>query len=322
MSEPAKKPGHAPESYTPKKPEIVNMVEGAQDVTDMQGAPQAAPLAGGNKILPNIRDINNGCEGKNYGLNDCMAFLMECQGEPELDYHLFGGITGDSLTMVYNRKPTTLCEYCVSGYLAGPEYIGSVFDAIGYAHTYVTAGQINADKAAYLRMVTESIDKGIPVLVKTNLKDVPGVKTDVITHFLFVGYEDGGKTLRLHWYSAEKIVSFDTTGEIPQDWIFVGEKKRDATVADIARSAFGKMSYWLTLPEKDGMFFGPQAFRAWAEDIENGRYDNESDMWGNYGVYACNMASNSCAAPHTLAHFARYTQYADLLDTVTRLYKK
>jgi hypothetical protein len=256
-----------------------------------------------------------------------MAFLMECLGEPELDYHLFAGVTGDSLTMVYNRKQTTYCAYCVSGFLAGPEFIVGVFEAIGYEHTYVAAEQVNADKAAYLQKLMAYIDKGIPILVKTNLKAVPVIEADCLTYCLVVGYEDGGKTLLLHWYSADKIVSFDTAGEIPQDWIFVGEKKRDATVADIARSAFGKMSYWLTLPEKDGMFFGPQAFRAWAEDIENGRYDhydNQQDLWSDYGVYVCNMASNSCAAPHTLAHFARHTQYAQevvclLLYTIVRL---
>ena len=295
MSEPLKKPTQAPESYTPKEvPAIIGMARQAHDIEEGPDAPASSSSGGGSNQLPDIRSIINGMEGKNYGLNDCLAFLMERLGRPELDYWLLTGVTGNDVAMVYNRNPATLCEYCVSGYLAGPEYIGSVFDAIGCAYSYATAVQINADKAKYLRMVTQSIDRGIPVLVKTNLKDVSGVETDVLTYCLLIGYEDGGNTLRFLWQDKAKLGAYDTTGEIKQDWIFcTGEKPGGITAAEIARNAVMNMSHWLTLPEKDGMLFGASAFRAWADDIETGRYDNESDLWGNYCVYVCSLATNS-----------------------------
>ncbi|MDD4474451.1 MAG: hypothetical protein PHV95_01495 [Eubacteriales bacterium] len=58
------------------------------------------------------------------------------------------------------------------------------------------------------------------------------------------------------------------------------------------------MSYWLTLPEHDGMFFGAAAYRAWADDIENGRFaDGNLPLWENYGVYVVNLATSGSGAP-------------------------
>lgn len=204
-----------------------------------------------SNVLTEIRGILQGCEGKNYGFDDCMAFLMERIGEtPKLDYWTFTGITGDGITQVYNKNASTLCEYCVSGYLAGPDYVSNIFDTIGYEHTYIKAEQINAGKPAFLQKLMDSIDKGIPVIVKTNLADVPGVKTDVLTHFLYVGYEDNGNTLLFLWEESATLKKYDTTGVIKQDWIFAGKKKNGIAFDQIIRNAVIKMPYWLTLPKR------------------------------------------------------------------------
>jgi len=58
----------------------------------------------------------------------------------------------------------------------------------------------------------------------------------------------------------------------------------------------------LTLPQlltkkTEGYCFGAEAFRSWAADIENGRFDGmkpeEFDPWYMYTVYVCNLATNS-----------------------------
>jgi len=50
MNDPAKKPGKQPESYQPKKPEMMKLLEEAQGQTEAQGASQAVPTAkGGGK---------------------------------------------------------------------------------------------------------------------------------------------------------------------------------------------------------------------------------------------------------------------------------
>ncbi|MDR1261865.1 MAG: hypothetical protein LBK46_00090 [Oscillospiraceae bacterium] len=280
-----------------------------------------------NKLL-NIRGIGDGMQGKNYIFDDIMAFLMERLGRPELDYWLFTGVTGDGVAMVYNRKPTTHCEYCVSGFLAGSRYVRSVFEAVGYGCDYITAAQVNMDKAAWLKKLMESIDKGIPVVVKTALSDMPAFPNDVGTYFLCVGYEDGGNALLFVSNSEGSLYKYHAAGKIRQDWIFVGEKVKEFTADEIVRAAAVNMTHWLSFPEKDGVFFGAQAFRAWADDIGSGRYDNESDMWGNYGVFFCNLATNSWAnnisdAPHAslLYKLAKLNpEYSDVRDKVAEQY--
>lgn len=280
-----------------------------------------------SNLLSNIRGIIDGGEGKNYALPDCMAFLMERLGESlELNYWLFAGITGDGLTQVYNKKHTTSCEYCVSGYLAGPEHTSYLFDSIGYEHNYITSEQINEDKTIYLDTLMSYIDRGLPVIVKTNKNTRPGFETDVLTYFLFVGYEEYGKTLLFIREDNATIFKYDTTDIIEQDWIFVGEKKRDIPLEDIVRNAVLKIPHWLTVPEKNGMFFGAQAFCAWADDIETGRYENEKNLWDNYGVYVANLATNagnSGNEPYLIKKFAEIApQHMDMCNQIQNLYVK
>jgi len=276
-----------------------------------------------DNFLRNIRGIANGMEGKNYPFDDCMAFMMECIGEsPQLDYWTFSWITGDGLTQIYDKNPSTLCEYCVSGFLAGKEHIHYVFNAIGYDYAYITAEQINGDKERYIQKVKEYIDKGIPVLVKTTMVDTPTANSE-FTYCLFVGYEDDGNVL-LYTNPYDKIVKYDTRNPVKQDWIFIGDKKQDVVYADLISEAVRKMRDWLTMPESDGKCYGAAAFRAWSGDVEDGRFENETDLWANYGVYFCNMATNAWAnnaidAPHaSLLHkFAELNpQFADMKDQI------
>ncbi|HNX13376.1 MAG TPA: hypothetical protein PK854_00815 [Oscillospiraceae bacterium] len=259
-----------------------------------------------NRLL-DIRGIANGMEGKNYPFDDCMAFIMERKslnegsGENQLDYWNFSWITGDGLTQIYDKNPSTLCEYCVSGFRAGEKHIRYVFDAIGYDYTYITAEQINSEKERYRQKVMAFIDKGIPVLVRTTMADTPTANSE-FTYCLFVGYEDNGNIL-LYTNPYDKIVRYETGNTVKQDWIFIGDKKHDVVYADLVFAAVKKMRIWLTLPESDGKCYGAAAFRAWADDVENERFENETDLWANYGVYFCSMATNAWAnniidAPH------------------------
>lgn len=276
-------------------------------------------------LLPAIRGIFDGYQGHNYGLPDCLAYVWERLNEGmQLTYWDFAAITGDSVAQVYNRNPSTRCEYCVSGFLAGEEHIGQVFDALGYGYTYATAEQINADKDAFLRKVTDYIDAGFPVLVKTAMANIPGWESDVGTYCPIVGYNDGGNTLLL-MVDLHRLVKYETGGEIKMDWIFIGDRLRDMTREELYLGAVKRISYWLTLPERDGMFFGTAAFRAWADDIEGGRYDdNTTDLWVDYSVYVCNLATTP-ALPYfmlkTLAEMrAEYADYLPLHDTINALF--
>ena len=261
--------------------------------------------------LRRIRPLWDGGKGYNYGLPDSVKFILErLQGLEKPDYWDIAAITGDSVAQVYNRNPATGCEYCVSGYLAGPEHIAYVFDALGYDCEYAPAGQINIDK------VVEYIDKGIPILVKTNIHDIPGWESDVGTYPLVIGYKNRGQTLRLH-VDGKTIIDYTLHENSKLDMIFIGEKKRDVTLEELYLQAIRKMPHWLRLPERGGMFFGAAAFRAWAEDIEAGRFEDETlPLWENYGIYVCNLAT-SPAIPY---YILKKLNYMALHDEIVRLF--
>ena len=85
------------------------------------------------KKIANNRPLLDGMKGHNYGLPDCMKFILECKGWGEKpDFWDIAAITGDTVAQVYNRNLTTSCEYCVSGYLARPENIKYVFDKTAF----------------------------------------------------------------------------------------------------------------------------------------------------------------------------------------------
>lgn len=93
------------------------------------------------------RTLLDGMLGHNYALPDCIKYIFECMNEhQELDFRTIAGITGDTATQVYNHNPSTRCEYCVSGYLAGKAYVTSVFDALGYDCEYAENEQIASNK--------------------------------------------------------------------------------------------------------------------------------------------------------------------------------
>ncbi|UVI27346.1 hypothetical protein [Paenibacillus spongiae] len=245
------------------------------------------------KQLSDIRNLFEGMKGHNFGLPDCIKFILErVGGHEELDFWNIAAITGDTVAQIYNHNLTTRCEYCVSGYLAGPEHIAYVFDVLGYSHEYVKAGRIIVDKTNYLRKIVEYINKGVPILVKSNLNDIPEWESDVGTYILIVGYENGGQTLKLLIHDTITI-DYEINDENKLDLIFIGEKQREVSLQEIYLKVIKKMPHWLTLPERNGMFFGASAYRVWADDIEAGRFEDESlGLWENYGVYVCNLATS------------------------------
>jgi len=244
--------------------------------------------------IPEIRELFEGMKGHNFALPDCVKFIMECLGHGDRpDYWDIAAITGDTVAQVYNRNESTRCDYSVSGYLAGREHVEYVFNAMGYDIEYVTADKVNADWETYRAKVVEYIDNGIPVLAVTNINYIPQWDSDVGTYCLAVGYMNGGDSLQLLVGGTVPII-YPVSGTSKLDLVFVGERTHEVSLEEIYVSAIKKLPHWLTMPERDGMFFGAAAFRAWADDVEAGRFaDLNIDMWANYGVYVCNLATSA-----------------------------
>jgi len=247
--------------------------------------------------LTDVRELWDGGKGHNFGLPDCIKFIQECYfWDEKPNFWDIAAITGDTVAQVYNRNDSSGCEYCVSGFLAGQKYLSCVFNTLGYNHEYVCASKIVADKAHYQRKIAEYIDNGIPVLVVTNINDIPAWHSDVGTYCLIIGYENDGQVLKLLVCNSG-VVYYEVSNDFKLDLVFVEGKQREVPIEELYISTIMKIPYWLSLPERDGMCFGAAAFRAWADDIEAGRFDNENlALWENYGVYVCNQAT-SCDLP-------------------------
>lgn len=245
-----------------------------------------------NNILPNIRRLNSGELGENYWFNGCAAYLFECLKEPDYDYWFFSGLTGDNLAQVCYRNEymgagITSCMYTDKN----SEYFENIFDKCGYASTFVSDKQLRKNKNMYVQTLMAYIDKGIPVIAFSNCGGPPWG--------LFAGYEEHGDVLLFLAGDKTEVGKIELEKAITDNgWIFIGEKKRQPSLAQIYRDVIADIPRLFTV-KNDKYCFGPEAFYVWADGIEKGRFDNitpeEFDNWTDHVCYVCSMATNgSC----------------------------
>ena len=239
--------------------------------------------------------IADGWKGENYHFNGAARYVMGCLGETNLaDYFLFAGVTGDSFTQVYSLSGVK--GACASDFYLGLRGLVSVFEKVGYAAESFSQRELQADRKRFLKKITDSIDKGVPVIW---LRPRDGA---------IVGYEANGNVLlylSLDKTEPERLVLDEVFLQAEQHknlmdrcgWIVVGQKKHDVSLKQIYRDAILQLPKLLTL-KTDEYVFGAEAFRAWANDIENGKFDKikPEEFNGNffaYEIYVVNLATNS-----------------------------
>ncbi|MDR0287012.1 MAG: hypothetical protein LBI03_04795, partial [Clostridiales bacterium] len=256
-----------------------------------------------NNMIPNIHQIVTIQHGENYWFNGCAKYVMECLGEKDYDYLFFAGLTGDNFAQIYAYNKGFRGDSATEYRMDEPSLIENVFEKCGFASTFVREKQLRDNKEMYLQTLIAYIDKDIPVIRYQ------------WTYGVFVGYEDYGKTL-LYLTSDKKEperISLDDALPVEvkdrewQDtvcgWIFVGEKKEQKDLKQIYRNVIDELPKLLTA-KTDKYCFGAEAFRTWAEDMENGRFDDMKpeefsewmERWMKYVCYICNLATNSGGA--------------------------
>lgn len=239
------------------------------------------------KMVPHIPKVFFNRSGENYHFNSAVRYVMDCIGEMKLaDYSLIAGITGDIFTQFYRIKGNF--GDSASDYYLGLRNFTSVLDRIGYAAESISIRELQSKKEQSIKKITASIDRGIPVIL------YHGGPTGVV-----VGYEGDGNTLlylRENMTEPDRLVldeNFfkneisDTSG-----WVIVGEKKREVSLKQIYRNVIIQLPKLLTM-KTDDYVFGAEAFRVWANDIENGKYDGINVDFFTYEVYVLNLATNS-----------------------------
>jgi hypothetical protein len=273
-----------------------------------------------NNIIPVIYRLVNEYDGENYWFNGCAKYVMECLGEKEYDYWFFAGLTGDLFTQHYSLtqfSADALTTYMMNEKPA--QYIEDIFARCGYAASYVSKKELLKNTGMYLQTLIAYIDKGVPVMTWGTLANQLGV---------FVGYEDNGKVLLYitgNMDQSERI-PLDKVLEDRADtggWIFVGDKKENRSLAELYREAIYAIPQHLSV-KTDTYCFGAEAFRAWARDIENGRFDRmtieEFDTWGYYTNYVCVLSSNGCCCHEFLKRARELNPDMGYLTEISALY--
>lgn len=269
----------------------------------------------GAKIISNIPKVFFNRGGENYHFNSAIRYVMECLGEMKLaDYSLIAGITGDIFLQFYSLKGFK--GDSASDYYLGLSNFTSVFDKIGYTAESISIRELQSEKEKFIKKITASIDRGAPVILYHG--GPPGV---------VVGYEGDGNTLlylRENMTAPERLVldeNFykneisDTNG-----WVIAGNKKSEVSLKQLYRDVIIQLPKLLAM-KADDYVFGAEAFRVWANDIENGKYDETNVNFFTYEVYVLNLATNSGGCQEFLEKAQELNPDFTFLEDVRKQYR-
>ncbi len=273
-----------------------------------------------NNMIPIIHRLVTDEYGENYWFNGCARYVMECLGEKDYDYWFFAGLTGDLFTQHYTYTKYSgdaLSSYWMDERPA--EFVEEVFAKIGYAATYVAKKEVVKNTEMYLQTLVGYIDKGIPVIV-----------WDAGLVGVFVGYEGYGRILLYITGNNDQPERIPLEKALEENqavsgWIFVGIKKESPSLAQLYRKAISAIPQNMSI-KTETYCFGAEAFRVWARDIENGKFDGltveEFDTWSYYTNYVCVLSTNGCCSHEFLKRAYALNPDMAFLGEVGLLYKK
>lgn len=281
-----------------------------------------------NNIIPKIHRFITSEYGENYWFNGCGRYVMGALGESYYDYEFFAGLTGDVFTQVYpydRFRGDGVTDY----YMSSGEYtfVEIIFKKCGYDTSFVPEKQLKTNREMYLQTLVAYIDKGVPVI--SNL-EITGHNAWIV----FVGYEEQGKTLLFmtdNMTEPERVSADDVFAEYPcvdewsRGWVFIGEKREQKDIAQIYRDVIANLPKLLTV-KNDNYCFGGEAFRSWAKDIENGKFDGmkpeDFDGWTMYSTYVCNAATNGSCCHVFLERAQELNPDMKFIEDISRLYRR
>jgi hypothetical protein len=287
-----------------------------------------------NNIIPTIHWFITSEHGENYWFNGCGRYVMDALSEKNYGYEFFAGLTGDVFTQVFSCdrfRGDCLTDYMMNE-AGGGRFIENIFAKCGYAATFVPEEQIKSNKEMYLEKLMAYVDRGIPVISNIAIEGHGGA------WLVFVGYEEYGNTLLYmtdnmtepeHVYTEDVFRKNNETDGKSKNWIrgmvFIGEKKDTPELASIYRNAIRNLPKLLTA-KTDAYCFGAQAFRAWADEIEGGRFDGmkpeDFDGWCMYSNYVCILATNSSCCYQFLDKAMELNPDLAFLQEVRKQYEK
>ena len=248
------------------------------------------------KLIPNVQKLYE-IKSENYMFPSCMRSAMAALGEdPAFDFAFFAGVTGDFFTQIwgeprwqYNDSYSSVCK-------DSQLPIRAAFDACGYDYEYVPREAMQSNKAAWVRKIVASIDKGLPVLTF-------GIVGPPVCSII-CGYAEDGEVL-IGWSQfTDEIKADEPMDQVPAEnyfqvrdgldesyaLIFIGGKKECPAIAESLRQSILNIPQWASMPpekrEDRQIYFGQPAFEAWADSLlRDEDFADESMLAGPLDTY-------------------------------------
>ena len=276
MSDPAKKPGQQPESYQPRRPEILKLAESvAAQPTDTIADPFAGgdPPRASNRILE-YRKIQ---PWENYFLASALCSVGKALGSDIDSLHFYSAITGDMFTYIYSPE-RKYCDSGVTNILFAPQVVKKAYAAMGCGCVYLSTEYIRQNFRAVMNAIKASVDKGIPVLAwgmgNVGFLD-SGHWGSTMPEGCLIGGYDENDVLYVNLYCGPERVETDQDGytavtdglDTTMGLFFVGEPVEKTPLREVYEQAIASIPSLLTLPPADGFIFGKTAFDTWADTL-------------------------------------------------------
>lgn len=182
MSEPIRKPVHAPESYDPKDvPEIMRLAERARGQTDRPEAPRAAAASGGaGRVIAGLSKVDWSDATRQNEFVWSVISALGALGE-KLDYDYVCAVSGGPFRTYYTKGGYNHGNYTAANALWTVE---RTFRMLGYRATVHARSDFETDRALIMR----SIDRGVPALTLNGIVDTSDC-------CVIAGYDNDGGVL-------------------------------------------------------------------------------------------------------------------------------
>lgn len=227
--------------------------------------------------------------GENYPFSACMKKLMEVLGADQglYTYGFFAGLSGDDFIMCYGNNG--LYNDCVSVCEDAETFLARTFGRIGLRYELASPAQWKRDPEALKKKLQSFIDRGVPVLVK-------GAMGKGMNFDLAFAYEENGEVFSVTC-GDPKHNQTCRLAESGSAFIFIDSLPQIEDIAQVYRESMLQIPQLMRARTAAGVDFGANAYRRWADDLENGRYESlipeEFESWGDWCVFVCNLATNA-----------------------------
>jgi len=288
MSEPAKKPGQAPGSYQPRRPEIISIAAQAQAGGALPSDVISDPFAGSEppRTTNRILDYRRIQPWENYFLASALCSVGKILGNDH-NLHFYSAITGDMFTYLYSTE-REFCDSGVTNSFFAPQVVKKAYAAMGYGCVYLSTEYIKQNFRAVMNAVKASIDKGVPVLAwgmgNVSFLDSGHWGSTMPEGCLIGGYD--GDVLYVNLYCGPERVATDDDGyttitdglDTTKGLFFVGDPIEKTPVREVYRKAIASIPALLTLPPAAGYVFGQTAFETWADTLlDESNFEGKAD---------------------------------------------